>query len=128
MPHMDQPHQPYVKPDGSIGVKPAIFDGDGNLVPDPSWVAYLKEYTRGKPEEEKILEGPIPMLLNLGDDFVAGASAVGWATVYEESTGGKRIVITMDEHTSNRLGSLIEVFKLMGIGFAGVKRTSEGGS
>lgn len=119
MPHMDKPMQPYVNPDGSIGVKPAVFTPEGELVPDPSWVAFLKEFHSG---EEKILEGPIPMLLNLGDDFVAGNNGVGWATVYENPSGGKRIVITMDEHTSNRLGELIEVFELKAVGFAGVKR------
>jgi hypothetical protein len=34
--------QPIVNADGTLGSKPAEYDGDGNLIPDPSWVEYVR--------------------------------------------------------------------------------------
>src|SRR3954447_8135117 len=118
----DNPLQPYVNPDGSIGAKPAVFDDNGELVPDPWWVEFLKEAYLGKPYDETLIEGPMPMVVNLGEFFSDPLGGIGYATVYQMNDGRKRISIVLDKATSEGLGDLTEVFKLRGIGFAGVKR------
>jgi len=127
MPHMDNPLEPYVNPDGSIGAKPAVFDDNGELVPDPSWVEFLKEAYLGKPYDETLIEGPMPLVVNLGEFFSDPAGAIGRATVYQMNNGCKRISIMLDFEASEALGSLIDIFELKGIGFAGIKRRPQNG-
>jgi hypothetical protein len=121
---MDQPQQPYVKPDGSIGVKPAQFNEAGDLVPDPTWVQFLKEHMRLN--QEPLFEN-LPVQLNLGP--MSTQDTVGWADAYREMLTGKTIItITLDRETSQALYNLAEVFELKAIGFAGIKRKpAEGG-
>lgn len=127
MPHMDQPHQPYVRPDGSIAVKPAVFNDDGELVPDPSWIEFLKEASLGKSYSETLVEGPMPMVVNLGEFFSDPAGTIGYATVYEMHDGRKRISILLSAEASEGLGNMMDIFDLRGIGFAGIKKRPEGG-
>ena len=42
MPHMDRTVQPYVTADGMIKTKPVERNADGEVVPDPSWTAFLQ--------------------------------------------------------------------------------------
>lgn len=127
MPEMDKPQQPYVKADGSIGVRPAVFDDEGVLIPDPSWIEFLKEANLGQQYDEKLVEGPIPMVLNLGEFFTGSLGAIGYATVYEMNDGRKRISILLNAEASQGLGNLAKVFELRAIGFAGVEKRSKGG-
>jgi hypothetical protein len=45
--------QPTVTYDGRIVPKPVERDIHGEVIPDPSWVAFLKDWRNGKFEEEK---------------------------------------------------------------------------
>lgn len=119
----DQPLQPYVDSDGMIKAKPAVFNDAGELVPDPSWVEFLKEAYLGKPYDETLVEGPMPMVVNLGEFFSDPAGAIGHATVYQMNDGRKRISILLGSEASEALGSMIDIFELKGIGFAGIKKT-----
>lgn len=47
MPHTDLEFQPVVSEDGTIGAKPAVRDEHGMIIPDPSWVKFLKEMREG---------------------------------------------------------------------------------
>jgi len=128
MPHMDQPMQPYVLPNGSIGVKPAVFDANDELVPDPSWVEFLKEASLGRTEgrqyEETLIAGPMEMLVNLAD-FGNPYGVIGYATVYSTNIECTRISILLDKEASRLFGNMVDVFELKAIGFAGVKRRPE---
>lgn len=72
--------------------------------------------------DEKLIEGPIPILLNLGNWFSNSEDTIGHARVYQLSDGRKRIDILLNDQASKELTDLTEIFKLKGIGFAGVKR------
>lgn len=123
MSHMDQPLQPYVTSDGTIGAKPAVFDDDGALVPDPSWEGFVKRYL-GK-DREMIFEN-LPVQLNLGP--MSTLDTMGWAKGYREVETGKTVLeITLNEDAAHALGDLVEVFELKAIGFAGIKRKSQKG-
>jgi hypothetical protein len=123
MPHMDQPMQPYVKEDGTVGVKPAQFDADGELIVDPGWARMLKKYM-GK-DRELIFER-LPLQLNLGP--MSTQDCMGWAKGYKEIESGNTIIeIVLNEDAAKGLQDLVEVFQLYAIGFAGIKRKPQGG-
>lgn len=122
MSNMDNPQQPFILPDGSIGVRSAEFDEDGKLIPDPTWIEYLKEARLGKQYDETLIEGPMPMVINLGEFFSDPTGAIGYATVYKMNDGRKRISILLTAEASESLGKMINVFDLKGIGFAGIKK------
>lgn len=113
--------QPYVDTDGVIRIKPAEVDSEGNIVPDPTWTKLVDDYRSGKYEERTLIEGPLPMLLNLGD-FGRGQEMLGHAFVYQSTDGRKRIEIVLTLEASEALANLAEVFELKGVGFAGVER------
>jgi hypothetical protein len=67
---------------------------------------------------EKVFEG-LPVTLNLSDN----KSVIGWSSAFRnKSTGETTIVLTLDAESSEKLGDLVEVFKLYAIGFAGIAR------
>jgi len=117
--------QPYVTADGVIKTKPVVRNADGEIVPDPSWSAFLQKVRRGV-YEEKLLAGPIPMMLNLGEDIANRTPPGGWALIYEDHSGKKRIEIELDRESSDKLGDLVAVFDLKALGFAGVKSKQKG--
>ncbi len=48
-----EPFQPVVTYDVRIITKPLERDINGEIIPDPSWTAYLKDMRNGKLEEEQ---------------------------------------------------------------------------
>jgi hypothetical protein len=123
MPHMDQPLQPYVKADGSIAAKPAEFDADGALIPDPSWEKFVRRYL-GK-DRELIFEN-LPFQLNLGPESTL--DTMGWAKGYRDKETGETVLeITLNTDAVIGLDQLVEVYELKAIGFAGIKRRPKGG-
>jgi hypothetical protein len=50
---IDEPFQPVVTYDGRIIPKPLDQDINDEVIPDPSWKAYLKDIRDGKFEEEQ---------------------------------------------------------------------------
>jgi malic enzyme len=76
--------------------------------------------------DEKLIQGPLPILLNLGD-FGRPEAMIGHAYIYQMDGGGKRIEIILDKETSKALINFTHIFELKGIGFAGIKRRSEDG-
>lgn len=111
--------QPYIKPNGTIGAKPTVYDQDGQLVPDPSWVEYLKSLRYA--DDELVIEN-LPMLLNLGD-WGAQEAVIGHAKAFRDpKLGTTRIEITLSRENSQILDHLQEIAELKAIGFAGIMR------
>jgi hypothetical protein len=77
--------------------------------------------------EDLLIEGPLPMLLNLGDFGTINQDMIGHARIYQMEDGRKKIEIVLNDVTSVALTDLCEIFKLKGIGFAGVARRSQDG-
>ncbi len=69
-----------------------------------------------------LIEGPLPMLLNLGDFGSPAEDMIGWTYIYELDDGRKKLSVILDEKTSKAFTSFTDIFELKGIGFAGVKR------
>jgi hypothetical protein len=71
---------------------------------------------------DEVLVENLPMYINLGD-IGDWDSQIGRAKVTRDSeTGQNKIEITLDEESSNKLGNMVDAFKLRAIGFAGIKR------
>lgn len=70
----------------------------------------------------ELISGPLPMHLNLSDDYRDLTSAIGWARVYRKSNGTTHIAIELSEDASEKLGDMVTVFELKAVGFAGIAR------
>lgn len=75
----------------------------------------------------------LPVTLNLGFPQALGGpgadtTVIGWAHAYRTKDDGQTtIVMTLDPEASEMLKSLVEVFELKAIGFAGMKRSPQNG-
>lgn len=77
------------------------------------------------PNIEKVFER-LPISLHLGDPVRGPNTIIGWSNAFrDKDTGETTIVMTIDGEASEKLGDLVEVFKLYAIGFAGVARREE---
>jgi hypothetical protein len=122
MPHMDQPLQPYVDADGTIKVKPAQFDAEGELIPDPSWEKFVKRYLG---QDRELIFENLPFQLNLGPESTL--NTMGWAKGYRDKETGETVLeIALNEDAAIGLDQLVEVYELKAIGFAGIKKRQPG--
>jgi hypothetical protein len=74
---------------------------------------------------DEVLVDRLPMRVNLGM-IENWRSHIGWAKIKRDpETGRNKIVIEIDEESNEKLGNMVNMFKLYAIGFAGIKLQPE---
>lgn len=73
---------------------------------------------------ERLFEN-LPVQINLSDQPRVPASFIGFAHAHRTDDGETHIHITLHTEASEKLGNLVDAFKLSALGFAGVRRKAK---